>query len=66
MTAATISEVKNVATQSFTLQLRDTLEWARLNNLRFDLWVRSTTQLSGPLRPQIELGSITLKRSRVP
>ena len=40
----TLSEVKNVASQSFTRQLNDYLGYARENNLRFDLWIREGTQ----------------------
>ena len=44
-----VSEVKNVGRQSLTLQLRDDIDHARANGLRFDLYVRGSTQLSGPL-----------------
>ena len=44
-----VSEVKNVARQSLTQQLRDDIAYARDNGLRFDLYVRPSTELSGPL-----------------
>ncbi len=44
-----VSEVKNVARQSLTQQLRDDITYARDNGLRFDLYVRPSTELSRPL-----------------
>ena len=53
-----LSEVKNVQSLSYTRQLRDFAAYARENGLRFDLWVRPTTRLSGPLLDVIETGTI--------
>lgn len=44
-----VSEVKNVGRQSLTRQLRDDIDYAQANGLRFDLYVRPDTNLSGPL-----------------
>ena len=44
-----MSEIKNVKKLSFTRQLRDYAQYAKANNLRFDLYVRPGTQLSGEL-----------------
>jgi hypothetical protein len=53
-TTTTVSEVKNVGYQAFTLQLRDILHYARLNDLQFDLYVRSGAKLSAPLKKALE------------
>lgn len=58
----TLSEVKNVRYQSLTNQLRDNLAFVQKNpGFRFDLHVRSTTRLSGPLQQQITAGNINLR-----
>lgn len=49
LTNTVLTEVKNVSSLSHTRQLRDFVAHARANGLRFDLWVRPDTQLSGPL-----------------
>jgi Restriction endonuclease fold toxin 7 len=59
-----LTEVKNVASQSHTQQLRDYAAFASANGLRFDLWVRSTTTLSGPLLDAIE--AQTINRRYIP
>jgi RHS repeat-associated protein len=48
-TTRVLSEVKNVASQSYTQQLKDYAAYAQQNGLSFELWVRPTTQLTGPL-----------------
>jgi hypothetical protein len=53
-----LSEVKNVRSLSYTSQLRDYAAYASQNGLRFDLYVRPTTVLSGPLLDAIESGAI--------
>jgi hypothetical protein len=64
LTDDVLSEVKNVAKQSLTAQLRDYLEFATSRGLRFDLYVRSTTELSGPLKDKIAKG--TIRRCIIP
>ena len=59
--ATTLSEVKNVSSLSYTQQLRDFADHAGKNGLTFDLYVRPTTQLSGPLQDAIRQGTINLK-----
>ncbi len=49
LTSTVLSEVKNVSSLSYTQQLRDFATYASQRGLRFDLWVRPTTQTSGPL-----------------
>jgi RHS repeat-associated protein len=56
-----VSEVKNVATQAYTQQLKDSLAYAQQNGLRFDLYVRPSTYLTGPLRDAIGAGEINLR-----
>ncbi|HWO22671.1 MAG TPA: toxin TcdB middle/N-terminal domain-containing protein [Kofleriaceae bacterium] len=61
LTSSVLSEVKNVSSLSYTQQLRDFATYARQNGLRFDLWVRPTTQLSAPLAREISSGTINLR-----
>ena len=59
-----VSEVKNVAYQALTQQLKDSIAYAKLNTLRFDLYVRggtSKTKLSGPLEDAIRNGDVNLR-----
>jgi len=59
--AKVLSEVKNVGSLSYTQQLRDFAAHASANGLRFDLWVRPSTQLSGPLAQEVANGAINLR-----
>jgi hypothetical protein len=61
--AGVIGEVKNVQSLSYTSQLRDYVSYAQANQLQFDLYVRGSTQLSGPLQQAIDDGFINLWRS---
>jgi hypothetical protein len=56
--ARTLSEVKNAAEQSFTRQLRDYLQYAKQEGLRFDLYTRPDTKISKPLQEVIDKGQI--------
>ena len=60
LTDTTLTEVKNVAYQSYTQQLRDYATFAAQNWLDFQLWVRPSTGLSGPLMDAINSGDIIL------
>lgn len=60
-TANVLGEVKNVGTLSYTNQLRDFAAYARQQGSTFELWVRPTTQLSGPLQEAVRDGRITLR-----
>jgi hypothetical protein len=60
-TTRVLSEVKNVANLSYTNQLRDYVLWARANGYTFELWVRPTTTLSGPLQEAVANGHIVLR-----
>ncbi|MFB0537482.1 MAG: putative toxin [Anaerolineae bacterium] len=53
-----VREVKNVARLSYTRQLRDYSLWAQREGYTFELIVRQTTRLSGPLQAAIERGEI--------
>jgi len=61
ITSTVLTEVKNVQSLSYTQQLRDFASYARENGLRFDLWVRPSTQLSGPLAEEVANGVINLR-----
>jgi RHS repeat-associated protein len=58
LTGSVLSEVKNVQSLSFTQQLQDFAAYTNVNKLRFDLWIRSDTKLSGPLQDAISSGKI--------
>lgn len=58
MTETTISEVKNVAYQGYTQQLKDYVTYSIDHGLQFDLYVRRSTTLSRPLQEAIGLGQI--------
>jgi len=53
-----LSEVKNVEYLPYTSQLRDFAAYADETGYTFELWVRSTTRLSAPLREAVESGRI--------
>jgi len=61
LNGTTLTEVKNVANMSYTRQLRDFADYAGQNGLVYELYVRPTTKLSGPLLEAIENGTIILK-----
>ncbi len=61
LTSTTISEVKNVQSLSYTQQLRDFATYAGETGLRFDLYVRPSTVLSGPLAEAIAEGTIRIR-----
>jgi hypothetical protein len=61
LTNTTLTEVKNVRSLSYTRQLRDFASYAESNGLRFDLWARKATELSGPLQQAIRSGVINLR-----
>jgi len=56
-----LSEVKNVATQSYTNQIKDYVHYSQQNGYSFDLYLRPTTQITQPLQTQITNGTINLK-----
>jgi hypothetical protein len=61
LTDTTLTEVKNVNSLSYTQQLRDFSTYSQQNGLNFELYVRPSTQLSGPLQQAVTNGQITLK-----
>jgi hypothetical protein len=58
-----IGEVKNVGSLSYTSQLRDFSAFARSSGFTFELTVRGSTQLSGPLQQAVSAGDIILLRT---
>ena len=56
-----VTEVKNVGYQAYTQQLRDSLAYAQQTGRQFDLYVRGSTTLSGPLQDAITSGQINLR-----
>ncbi len=58
--AGIIGEVKNVQSLSYTQQLRDYAAYAKANGLTFNLYVRLSTQMSGPLWDAINSDIIKL------
>ncbi|MCA1748504.1 MAG: hypothetical protein LC634_02865, partial [Sphingomonadales bacterium] len=62
LTDFSLSEVKNVARLHLSGQLRAYLSYSQRNGLRFDLYVRTTTRLSGPLLDATLDGRINLIR----
>ncbi|MBI1923553.1 hypothetical protein HYR99_04815 [Candidatus Poribacteria bacterium] len=61
LTRTTLTEVKNVSSLSLTQQLRDFITFSKANHLRFELYVRFNTELSGPLQGAILRRDIILK-----
>ena len=54
-----IGEVKNVARQGYTRQMRDFVSYAQANQLTFNLYVRKSTTFTTPLQNLIDSGVIT-------
>jgi RHS repeat-associated protein len=61
LTPKVVTEIKNVKSLSLTRQLRDFLAFAGQTGRTFDLWVRPSTQLSGPLNNAVTAGLINLR-----
>jgi len=63
LTGKVLTEVKNVKSLSFTRQLRDFASYAGSQKppLKFELWVRSSTRLSGPLVEAKQAGRIAVR-----
>jgi hypothetical protein len=60
--ASILTEVKNrTGILSYTKQLRDYASYAQQNGLQFELYVRPSTQLTGPLRAAAALGEVIIK-----
>jgi RHS repeat-associated protein len=59
--ARTIDEVKNVGYQARTNQIRDNIAFAQQQGFTFNLHIRSTTRLSGPLQREVVAGTVNLK-----
>jgi hypothetical protein len=61
LTATTLTELKNVVRLSLTQQIQDYLGFAQSTDRTFNLYVRPTTHLTGPLRDAISTGQINLR-----
>jgi hypothetical protein len=61
--ALVMSEVKNVSKIGATSQLNDMAAWASVKGYKFDLYIRTTTELSGPLLKMVKEGLIKLGTS---
>ncbi len=61
LSPTTLTEVKNVSRLSYTRQLRDFNLHSQKHGLRFELFTRPNTRLSGPLMDQISNGNIILR-----
>jgi RHS repeat-associated protein len=61
--AGIIGEVKNVKYQYLSTQLKDDLSYAQTNGWQFNLYVNSSTRLSGPLQDLVDSGDINLIRN---
>jgi RHS repeat-associated protein len=63
LNSSVLGEVKNVSRLSYTKQLRDFSAYAIQQGLTFNLYVRGSTTLSGPLQDAVDGGEINLVRS---
>ena len=61
--AGVLGEVNNVSSLSYTSQLRVFAAYAQQEGLQFNLYVRGSTTLSGPLQTAVDSGSMNLIRS---
>ncbi len=57
-----VIEVKNVASQGLTQQIKDSIQIAQERGYQFVLYVRENTQLSKPLQQAISNGTVQLQR----
>ncbi|MDR6937329.1 RHS repeat-associated core domain-containing protein [Luteibacter sp. 3190] len=56
--SVSINEVKNVARQGLTAQIRDYLQFAKDNKLQFNLYTNEESKLAKPLQDLIDAGEI--------
>jgi hypothetical protein len=64
ITNTVVTEIKNVGRQSYTLQLKDSVQYARDTGRAFELWLRggpNPTDVSAPLQNAIRAGDIVLR-----
>jgi RHS repeat-associated protein len=66
LTPTTLTEVKNVASQSLTKQIKDFAAYARQNGLKFELILRQNTVLTSPLRQAEINGEVKIINSLPP
>jgi RHS repeat-associated protein len=63
LNSSVIGEVKNVKRLSYSSQLRDSAAYAKQKGLTFNLYVRGSTKLSGPLQRAVNNRAINLVRN---
>ncbi len=61
LTTTTLTEVKNVASQGLTKQLRDYITVSQSTGRTFDLYIRPSTRLTSNLEAAVRRGEINLK-----
>ena len=61
LTKKALKEAKNVKKQGWTAQLKDYAEIAKQKGVPFELWVRESTNLSGPLQAAEARGDVFIK-----
>jgi len=60
LTTTTLTEVKNVAYQGYTRQIRDFTTYSQSKGLAFELYIRPSTRLSANLEAAVRRGEIAL------
>jgi len=53
-----VNEVKNVARQGLTAQLRDYIQYASSKDMQFNLYINEETKISQPLQDLIDAGTL--------
>ena len=56
-----LQEVKNVKYLSYTSQLKDYFQFASTNHIKMELFIRQTTELSGPLQRAIKESGVIIR-----
>jgi hypothetical protein len=59
-----MTRVRSLRLLYYTRQLRDYTAYAQQNGYRFDLYVRTSTRLSGPLQQAVAARVITIRYLR--
>lgn len=64
--ARILGEIKNTAYLSATRQLKDYIEWSRINNYAFTLYVREGATVSDPLQLLMKQNGFVIQRVPMP
>lgn len=62
ISSTAVTEVKNVAYQSWTRQLQDYAQYAQDKGLQFQLFIREDTYMAQPLKDATDRGLVLIKR----